>query len=227
MTLIELLVVLLVIAVIAILVVPAEVRGRTRAQRIRCNGNLKCVGIAFRIWEGDHDDRYPMSVSMMATNGGGTLEYVGSAKNTFRHFEIMSNELNTPKILFCPADTEPSRRQATMFGRPGPGFPTPPSVPPPVPFTANSNLSYFVGVDAADIYPQMFLSGDRNLTNGLPPVGGLVTLTTNRVTVWTDAIHRSEGNIAFADGSVQGLKAKPLQSAVANTGFTTNRLAMP
>src|SRR4029079_7004652 len=111
----------------------------------------------FRVWAADNNDKYPMEVSV--TNGG-AMEFVGGPE-TFRCFELMSNELNTPKILFCPAESDRTKWQANTFDRvASPGSPSFPNRW----FAGNSNLSYFVGADASDAYPQMFLTGDHNLT---------------------------------------------------------------
>jgi prepilin-type processing-associated H-X9-DG protein len=70
----------------------------------------------------------------------------------------------------------------------------------------------------------MFLAGDRNLTNGLPLQEGVLVLTPNRRVGWTHELHDRQGNIAMADGSVQGWANSRL------LGFgvgITNRLAMP
>ena len=91
----------------------------------------------------------------------------------------------------------------------------------------NSRLSYFVGVDATQTNATMFLSGDRNLTNGLPVTRGLLSLTTNRPAGWTGKMHANAGNIGFADFSVMQLTTSGLRSALERTGLTTNRLAMP
>ncbi len=88
------------------MLLPALARAKQKAQRINCVNNLKQDGLAFRLWEGDNGDKYPMAVS---TNKNGTMEYGG---DVFHHFQVMSNELSTPKILACPAD---NRTAAATF----------------------------------------------------------------------------------------------------------------
>ena len=207
LTLIEVLVVLGLLALLAGMLLPAGVGGsKARAPRIQCVNNLKQVGLAFRIWEGDHGGNYPVSVSM--TNGG-TLEVVESGM-AFRHFQVMSNELNTPKILICPADKK--RKVATNFLS---GF-------------NNTTLSYFVGVDAYEGQAQMPLAGDRNMTlNNVELSSGLHALATNAAVGWSEAIHKKQGNVLIADASVQQFSRSGLVEALKNSGTATNRLVFP
>src|SRR5262245_47184752 len=161
LTLMEVLIIVGVLMLLLAFLLPnLNRRGRARASRyasIQCVNNLKQVGLAFRVWETDHDDKFPMQVSI--TNSG-AMEFVGSP-DTFRIFEVMSNELNTPKILICPEESGRGRIMANLFGS---------DIAAPSGllnrFAGNTNLSYFVGVDATDLNPQSFLSGDHNLTNG-------------------------------------------------------------
>jgi hypothetical protein len=122
----------------------------------------------------------------------------------------MSNELSTPRILNCPSDA--NRTRATNFTSD----------------LVDSKVSYFVGLDAGKTNAAMLLAGDRNLTtNGVPVESGLLTLTTNSLAAWTSQIHRKNGNVGLANGSVQQVTTSGLQKLIANTGVTTNRLVLP
>jgi prepilin-type processing-associated H-X9-DG protein len=201
--------VLVIIAVVAIFVLMLDIPGfnnaKAHALRIQCLNNLNQTGLADRIWEGDHGNLYPQAA--WETNGG-TMEFT-SGPNAFRHFQIMSNELSTPKVLLCPADDD-RFIAATNFIN-----------------INNSNLSFFVGIVSNDNNPSLILSGDHNITNGTKIRNGLLELTTNNPSRWTTEMHDKVGNILLADGSVQQVSISGLRGAVANTGVPTNRIQMP
>src|SRR5690349_14906480 len=119
----ELLIIIAILAILAGLLLPALAKAKEKAKRAQCQNNLKQVGLAFRVWEGDYSDLYPARVPK---SKGGVKE---DAADAFRSFQVMSNELNNPKILVCAAD--PDRQPAANFIR-----------------FSNRNVSYFVGVDA-------------------------------------------------------------------------------
>jgi prepilin-type processing-associated H-X9-DG protein len=167
------------------------------------------------MWALDMQDRYPMQVPV--TNGG-TMELVSSGA-AWVHFRVMSNELNTPKVLFCPNEKGKDRIIATTFG----WLPTQGQVP----YTNDNNVAYFVGVDASQTNWSMWLSGDHNITNRLNPKHGLLSFPTNRPTGWTADLHNGQGNIGLADGSVQQYNNARVQAGLAQTGVQRIRLAMP
>jgi prepilin-type processing-associated H-X9-DG protein len=225
-TLIELLMLMAVISVTAAILVTWINQQRQRrlsaAQRISCTNNLKQIGLSFKTWALDNNDRFPMQVSV--TNGG-TMELV-NAGHVWPHFLVMSNELSTPKLLFCPEDPDKRRTVANTF------LPYTPDPQAPrftqVPLTNDSHVSYFVGVDATDAQPQMLLGGDDDLLVGGKPAGhGLLMLWSNAPVAWRKPRHQGNGNVLLADGSVQQLSSSRLCSALIQTGTATNRLALP
>lgn len=205
-TIIDLLVIAGIIVLLACIALPAIASHRRKAKAEACHDNLKQVGVGFRTWALDCGDQYPSGVTV---NNGGAKEQLEMG-NVFFNFLVMSNEIGSPKILVCPQDGE---KTAGPFS---PAF-------------SNTNVSYFVGADAIDTFPQTFLTGDRHLAyenKALPP--GIFIWTSNRSALsWTKAIHNECGNVGLADGSVQFLKSRQLAQAAANQSYDTNRLAIP
>jgi hypothetical protein len=67
-------------------------QAQQQAERTQCVNNLKQLGLAMRIWEGDNGDKYPTSLV------------------------VMSNELSTTKILICPSDKARQNYTTLSFG---------------------------------------------------------------------------------------------------------------
>lgn len=131
------------LVILPAMLLPALSRAKGKAQSINCSNNMKQIGLSFRTWAIDNNDNFPFNVS---TNKGGTLELCllgsdGFDRNAAFHFQVMSNELSTPKILVCPAD---SKRQ------PAPDFLS----------LQSANVSYQVrsGPNVSDTNPDQVLA---------------------------------------------------------------------
>jgi prepilin-type N-terminal cleavage/methylation domain-containing protein/prepilin-type processing-associated H-X9-DG protein len=200
-TLVELLCVIAIIGILAALILPTLNQSKDRVKRIECENNLRQLGVAFHAFMHDHSDQFPMAVSQ---DLGGSLEFArgayavgGEFYFSYRHFQTLANELSTPAVLICPADT---RLPATNFAA-----------------LQNSNVSYFVGAKAAYENPNSILAGDRNLTaNSIPNPSLLHSAADNRLW-WTGELHRFKGNFLFADGRVEEWSNSTLGATAGDT----------
>jgi prepilin-type N-terminal cleavage/methylation domain-containing protein len=216
-TLIELIAVIAVIAILAAALMPGN-GGKRAAQRIACMNNLKQTGVGFRIWAGDHHDKYPFEVSVM---DGGTLE-IAATSDAWKTFQVMSNELGRPYAVYCPADMA-HNWHATNFGD-----------------DLKGKISYFIGLDSTAYTTNTFLSGDGNfLFNNSPVTSGLVNVASNSSLVWDQSRHvtvspdwfwktkYAKGNILLGDGSVMQLSSVTLPGWLHQTGLATNQFVIP
>lgn len=202
----ELVIVILILAVLVLLFIPAFSNARTKAQRIRCVSRLIQIGLSMKVWANDHRDRFP---AMLSTNLGGSLEFAETGQ-VFRHFQVTSNETFVTETLTCPSDTRRHSRNWQTLG--------------------NSNISYFIGLEADETAPQLILAGDRSL-DGMPSMSnGILYHMTNTALSWKSNLHNGTGgNVVLADGSAYQLPGPELARflLMGVTNAFTNRLEFP
>jgi len=190
-TLIELLVVIAIIAILAALLLTALSQSKAKAQRSACLSNQKQMGLSFTMWSADHNERFPSTVDVVE-GGSRTLS------ETWQHFNTMSNELGSAKILHCPSDR--TKQIAGDFSDSAIGLRS----------LKNTAISYAVGTGAIPERPAAHLAGDRNLLGrdgqgcGPSAIFGIITqLRVSDNPRWDNTLHVKAGNMVLADGSAQ------------------------
>jgi prepilin-type N-terminal cleavage/methylation domain-containing protein len=195
-TLIELLVVIAIISILAAMLLPALAKSKAKAKEIACVNNLKQTDLAFRMWAGDHGDKYPWDLD---TEQGGSR----NSPDWTDHFRVASNELSNFHLLTCPADLEKLKRTAASWTA----------------LRGDMHVSYFVGTgtnSTGRIKNQIILIGDRNVIGG----GGGYDATWNSFmgssidAAWDKDLHSFKGNIGTMDGSVRKINTRQIREAV-------------
>jgi prepilin-type N-terminal cleavage/methylation domain-containing protein len=74
-TLIELLLVIAIIAILAGLILPALASAKRKAQKTSCLSNFRQIGLAFKMYAGDNEDRFPDRRELKSSLPGGYMPW--------------------------------------------------------------------------------------------------------------------------------------------------------
>ena len=151
-TLIELLVVIVVIAILAALLMPALNKARARAQGIKCTGNLKQNGMAFAIYQMNHNDWVALNYYKDSGSTRTWSEFTFGKYNEPNYAGILGESTRCPSVKH-PAGVHKNHQQY-IYG--ALGF-IPKATTPGSKFATNSPSAFSTGggSDTASLFVRM------------------------------------------------------------------------
>lgn len=196
------------VALLGLLALPALASNRSRGDIAHCLNNLRLIGRAVEMFAGDHVGQPQWRTY---TSDGGTRPITGTKPGAaWFEFTALSNELATPRILACPADT--GVKVAAEFSNSGAGGYLSTGF-------RSAATSYLINLDNPFNSPLNPLAADRNWrTDGLANCGNGINnadaLFRYGNSGWTNGVHGLAGHVLRADGRVTLLDTAGSRAAV-------------
>jgi prepilin-type processing-associated H-X9-DG protein len=211
-----------------LLILPELAKTTQRAAGTSCVNQLKSMGVAFRLYANDYDEKNPYQVLAERATNGSPASPLGSFDPTngaelWRIFQEAGGELSSPWIAVCPTDT---RVAATDFEETNLTLNS-------FAYTTNrlDSLSYWFAPETRVDRPNLLVLGDRNLYRSSTLLGGSQRLGSTKgetkSLAWGSEMHHLGGNIAFSDGHVDQLSSDGLREALAKSSDTNNVVWLP
>jgi prepilin-type N-terminal cleavage/methylation domain-containing protein len=218
----ELILVIASLAIVALIVGKRLDKAKSRAARIKCVSNLKHCSLGLKIFASDNGDRFPYQVDppLTAKSRFTSISLTNTTTNSivnqaaWAHFDLLSNELGSPKVMLCPGNRTKNSSLATDWSdTPYRGFHAQEGFDQMHRVHHGQNrinydrqvgydlsISYFVSLNAVGTIPNGILAGDFNLSWAAPGIGG-------------DLYHRNPVNA--------GLQVISGSNAINNLSFVT------
>ena len=202
-TLIELLVVIASIGILASMLLPALGKAKSRANRIKCVSNLKQIGLAFKTYANDNEDKFPWFAKSSGAAAVTALVPV---------WQAVGVELGNAKIMRSACDG--ARTDGTTFAT----------------ITA-ANISYWFCVGADELKPSTFLAGTRNIAAGTAGALTITAASTWSATSIMSGLLADQGQGTLSDGSAAQYKnvdlGRQATAHIASSGGSTTGATTP
>ncbi len=246
-TLIELLVVIAIIAILAAILFPVFGRARENARRSSCQSNIKQIGLGFKQYIQDYDEKYPIAIADVGS-GAGSFDTTDQG-----WAQSMQPYMKSVQIFQCPSETTPpsapNSGTTITTGGSNTGYSD---------YWANYNIVGGTGISEASLDAQALtvLNGDGRGTgatatstdgtsgyvvvfNTAPTAGmpvnntvipSLYQAASNTAVYDTTATtstgnggkrHLDGSNFAFADGHAKWLRPEKVSNGSTNAGGST------
>ena len=100
-TLIELLVVIAIIAILAAILFPVFARAREKARQASCESNLKELGLAFKMYASDYDEKNCPAAASAPVIGGNGIWWMILLQPYIKNIQILNCPSNPNDGAFC------------------------------------------------------------------------------------------------------------------------------